>query len=111
MLLVSHVVKPLGMQASIFGACPTHTVVLRLFWILSQARINWEGCARKGIRRKNGGMAEMGHQLVWMGWQSIHTVGVSACVLFILQQKIQKMAICTFCTSSPGLSRTKSSEL
>jgi len=28
-------------------------------WCLSQARRNWEGCARKGIRRKNGGMAEM----------------------------------------------------
>jgi len=26
------------------------------------------------------GMAEMGHQLVWMGWQSIRIVGVSACV-------------------------------
>jgi len=24
-------------------------------WCLSQARINWEGCARKGIGRKNGG--------------------------------------------------------
>jgi len=24
-------------------------------WCLSQARINWEGCVRKGIRRKNGG--------------------------------------------------------
>jgi len=24
-------------------------------WCLSQARINWEGCARKGIWRKNGG--------------------------------------------------------
>jgi len=24
-------------------------------WCLSQARINWEGCARKGIRRENGG--------------------------------------------------------
>jgi len=22
---------------------------------LSQARINWEGCARKGIRHRNGG--------------------------------------------------------
>ena len=29
-------------------------------WCLSQARINWEGCARKGIRRKMVGMAEMG---------------------------------------------------
>jgi len=24
-------------------------------WCLSQARINWEGCVRKGILRKNGG--------------------------------------------------------
>ena len=24
-------------------------------WCLSQARINWEGCARKGIRHENGG--------------------------------------------------------
>jgi len=29
-------------------------------WCLSQTRINWEGCARKGISRKNGGMAEVG---------------------------------------------------
>jgi len=29
-------------------------------WCLSQAGINWEGCARKGIWRKNGGMAEVG---------------------------------------------------
>jgi len=25
------------------------------FLCLSQARINWEGCSRKGIRRKSGG--------------------------------------------------------
>ena len=33
--------KPLGMQASITQR-------------LSQARMNWEGCGRKGVRRKNG---------------------------------------------------------
>jgi len=27
---------------------------------MSQVRINWEGFARRGIRRKNDGMAEMG---------------------------------------------------
>jgi len=27
-------------------------------------------------------MAEVGHQLVWMGWQSIRIVGASACVIF-----------------------------
>jgi len=42
------------------------------------------------------GMAEVGHQLVWMEWQSIQIVGVSACVIFILLQKIQTMAKCTF---------------
>jgi len=31
-----------------------------------------------------------------MGWQSIEIVGASACVIFILHQKIQKMAKCTF---------------
>jgi len=42
------------------------------------------------------GMAEVGHRLVWMRWQSIQIVSVSACVVFILHQKIQKMAKCTF---------------
>jgi len=37
-----------------------------------------------------------GHQLVWMEWQSIRIVGVSACVILILHQKIQKMAKCAF---------------
>jgi len=41
------------------------------------------------------GMAEMGAP-IWMGWHSIQIVGVSACVIFILHQKIQKMAKCTF---------------
>ena len=30
--------------------------------------------------------------MVGMGWQSIQIVGASACVIFILLQKIQKMA-------------------
>jgi len=30
--------------------------------------------------------------MVGMGWQSIQTVGASACIMFILHQKIQKMA-------------------
>jgi len=41
-------------------------------------------------------MAEVGHQLVWMGWKSIQIVGASAFVIFILLQKIQKTAKCTF---------------
>jgi len=38
------------------------------------------------------GWQRMGCQLVRMGWQSIWIVGASACVIFILLQKIQKMA-------------------
>ena len=31
-----------------------------------------------------------------MAWQSIQIVGAPACVIFILHQKLQKMAKCTF---------------
>ena len=54
--------KPLGMQASIIRC-------------LSQARINWEGCDRKGIRRKNAefnlwlGVMEVGALIVRMKWR------------------------------------------
>jgi len=62
-------------------------------WCLSQTRINWEGCVRKGILRKKWwGWQRWRHQLVWMRRQSIRTFGASACVIFILHQKIQKMA-------------------
>jgi len=39
-------------------------------WCLSQARINWDGCGRKGIWHNNGGMMEVGAPIVWMGWWS-----------------------------------------
>jgi len=65
-------------------------------WCLFQTRINWEDGARRASGVKMVGMAGMGHQLVWMGWQSIPIVGASACVIFLLHQKIQKMAKCTF---------------
>jgi len=34
---------------------------------LSQAKINWEGCGRNGIRCKNGEMMEVGAPVVRMG--------------------------------------------
>jgi len=47
-------------------------------WCLSQARINWEGCGRKGIRRKNGGgMMEVGRWLARIEWRSS---GLSVCL-------------------------------
>jgi len=41
---------------------------------------------------KDGGGKGGEHQLVWMGWQSIPIVDGSACFIFILHQKIHKMA-------------------
>jgi len=64
-------------------------------WCLSQARINWEGCARKGIWRKNGVDGRDGAPISLVRWQSIRIVGVSACVIFILHKK-NKMMKCTF---------------
>jgi len=45
---------PLGMQASIFGACPKQDKV--------------GGLGRKGIWRKNRGIIEMGHWIARMEW-------------------------------------------
>jgi len=41
-------------------------------------------------------MAEMGAPISLDGWQSVRIVGVYACVIFNLHQKIQKIAKCTF---------------
>jgi len=46
-------------------------------WCLFQARIEWEGCGRKGIWRKNGGMMEVGRWLVRMEWRP---TGLSVCL-------------------------------
>jgi len=49
-------------------------------WCLSQCKIKWEGCCRKGSRYKNGGMMEMGHWLVRMEW---HPSWWSMCLLLL----------------------------
>jgi len=47
---------------------------------LSQARTNWEGCDRKGIRRKMGGV--MGRNTVSSdGVASTRTIGASASII------------------------------
>ena len=43
---------------------------------LSKARINWEGSDRKGIRCKNGGMAEVGAPIVQMDCTVIRTAWI-----------------------------------
>ena len=45
-----------------------------IIWCLFQDRINWEGCNRKGIWHKNGGMMDVEAPIVQMGW---HPDGLS----------------------------------
>jgi len=74
-----YVLKPLGMQFSIFRAVPSQDIL--------------GGLCQERHLRKNGGMAEVWHQLVKMGWQSIWSVGASACgnkTLTILSQKSEQ---------------------
>jgi len=59
-------------------------------WCLSQARINWEGCGRKGIRRKigegdDGGGGIDGPDGVASSW----IVGERASIIFPTPHKIQ----------------------
>jgi len=57
------------MQAAVLITCFIYLLVKATgyasqhIWCLSQARINWEGCARKGIWRKNGGDGKGGAQI------------------------------------------------
>jgi len=51
-------------------------------WCLSQAKINWEGCGRKGIRHKNGGDDLRGSLISPDEVASSWIVGVSVSVIF-----------------------------
>jgi len=44
-----------GNQNHVTGYASQH------IWCLSQASINWQGCGRNGMQRKNAGMMEIGH--------------------------------------------------
>ena len=68
-------------------------------WCLSQTRINWEACRRKGIWRKNGGMREVGRWLVRLEWRQPDCWCV--CLWYLsLHHKVQKKLSCG--TGSPG---------
>jgi len=49
-----------------------------IFLCLSQARINWEGCDRKGIRHKNGGIDGDGFLISLDGVAPTQIVSVTA---------------------------------
>ena len=47
-----------------------------------------EGCGKKGIRRKNAGMMEVGAPLLRTGWRPPH-VSATASIIIQLHHKIQ----------------------
>ena len=69
-------------------------------WSLSQARIKWEGCGRKGIRRKNGG-AWRWALISPDGVAPSRMVGVSASVYLLLHHEVQKISSGTGYLGSP----------
>jgi len=74
-------------------------------WRLSQARIKWEGCSRKGIRCKNVGDDGNGSLISPDGVTPIRMVSVSASVIFRCTLKVQKKI--SSGTASPRWSRKK----
>jgi len=81
------------MQASIFGACP-------------QARIKWEGCGRKGIRRK---MGDYGGGLLISpdGVAPSRIVDVSASVIFPYTIKSRRFLLAPAHPGSSGKGAVK----
>jgi len=66
-----------------------------------------EGCGKKGIRRKNAGMMEVGAPLLRTGWRPPH-VGATASIIIQLHHKIQNDdGTVSSGTGLPGLSRIK----
>jgi len=99
---ISELAKPPGMQ-------PGHRVWSQHIWCLSHARINWEGCARKGIWRKNVGMAEMGAPISLDG-MAVHPDCSCVCLCY-LHFASEKPEDGEMYLMAPEFSRTKSREL
>ena len=72
------------------------------FWCLSIARTKWEGCSRKGIRHKNGGMMKVGHWLVQMEWCPPKWSVILPCTV-----KVQKISSGTASPGGPGKTAVK----
>ena len=74
-------------------------------WCLFQARIKWEGCGRKGIWRKNGGMM-VGCWLVRLQWRPPGGCCVCLCYL-LLHIKVQKISSFLQAPVHPGCPEKK----
>jgi len=85
-VLISHPAE--GRRLSLPGRLITYVLLnatgyaSQHIWCLSQAKIKWEDCDRKGIQRKNGGDDGGGSLISPDGVAPIQMVGVSASVIF-----------------------------
>ena len=96
---IFHMVDALLNQATGYRYASQH------IWCLSQARINWEGCGRKGIWRKNGGIDGVGLLIRLDGVASTLIVSVSVSYYLSEQHEVQEML--SYFTGSPGWSWKK----
>jgi len=85
-----------------FSKSQTTGYAIQHILCLSQARINWEVCGRKAIRRKNGGLMEVAYWLVRMEWRP---PVLSLCLPFVILPITIKVQKLSSGTGSPGWSR------
>jgi len=80
-------------------------------WCLSQARINWKGCIRKGIWHQNGGMVEVGAPISLDG-VAVHLDCwcICPCYLHFAPENPEDGEMYLLYVPSPGLSQTRSRE-
>ena len=71
-------------------------------WCLSQARIKWEGCGRKGIRRKKMGGDVGGSMIIPDGVAPSRIICVSASVIFPCIVKSRRFLLAPAHPGSPG---------
>jgi len=89
---VMHVMSPLCLSSSLLSmlgkgpiycyCCQATGYASQHIWRLTQSRINWEGCGRKGILHKDGGDDGGGSLISPYGVAPSWIVGVSASVIF-----------------------------
>jgi len=72
---------------------PTTGYASQHIWCLFQARINWVGCSRKGIRHKNGGNDGGGSLISPDGVALSQIAGVSAFVIFPCTTKSRRFLL------------------
>jgi len=89
----------LQLYAFCFGMNQASRYAIQHVWYLSQARINWEGCGRKGIPRKTGGIMAVGASMVQMAW---HLARLSVHLPLLSSPHVLKSCLMSSGSGPPG---------